>query len=273
MALNFDLDEFNQTLTMDVSGALDASAVDLADVSAAAVFQVDLAAMRATFKFSTDSSDIDTINDATDVKYHIDETSFPAINPVNATLHSTWTGDAGMPAGAVAELTGAILAGAEHDNSHMSIKHDFVRYLALNLFNTARGVDLFNNESELLQNLVSKGLTMRNTDMSNALVAADGLDNGTQDITNLGRVLITQLQATATGRARLATTVNTVSHSNPAAIPFVEDDTLSFVVTVNSDPNQHNLTGVAAIAPRTYRVVLHMKASPSNPTLGADNIV
>jgi hypothetical protein len=37
--------------------------------------------------------------------------------------------------------------------SKMLVKHDFLRYLALKLFNTAQGVDLFNNESALISNL------------------------------------------------------------------------------------------------------------------------
>lgn len=37
------------------------------------------------------------------------------------------------------------------------VKHDFIRYISLHLFNTIHGVDFLNNETDLLENIVYYG--------------------------------------------------------------------------------------------------------------------
>ena len=58
-------------------------------------------------------------------------------------------------------------------DNRMLVKHDFVRYLALKLFNTYQGVDLFSNENAMKEDLAAKGAAAwENVPRSSALVSS-----------------------------------------------------------------------------------------------------
>jgi hypothetical protein len=151
------------------------------------------------------------------------------------------------------------------------VKHDFVRYLAFRLFNTAYGVDLFSNESELLSDLVTKGATaaagivtaLNAVNQSAAALSGTAphkySTNASTGTSNFSRELLLQLANTQAGRARLVTAVQDAS--GIMSIPLAVNDTISFKVSVTAAPNQHILTDRPnPIETRTYKVVLHLKA-------------
>jgi hypothetical protein len=126
---------------MGVSGELLTISAEQIDASAVAVYYVDKTNLREVFQFQTDSSDVDFVNDSTDVKYFVkmqNWTSTAVINPAHAMMDAN-------------ESNSPIASGFANDRS--LVKHDFVRYLAEQLFNTHRGVDLFSNENELKDDL------------------------------------------------------------------------------------------------------------------------
>jgi hypothetical protein len=88
---------------------------------------------------------------ATDVKYYVFDRNWPAelkINPLHAMMNKTESEN--------------MLGNAEtFDDSKMLVKHDFIRYIALQLFNTVNGVDLFQNESDILENITYYGENSR----------------------------------------------------------------------------------------------------------------
>lgn len=268
MPVEFVLSHLDANLQMDLSGALDAASISVpTDISATAVFQIGLAALKDTFKFQSDALDISNVA-ASDVKYYVYPSSFPTgVNVAHAMLQS---GD-GYAVGA----TGAL--GSGYDDNRCLLKHDFVRYLALRLFNTVHGVDLFSNETELLENIVGHGHTIKtgiNTKLTAVGVsgsdaglagtdASKYLTNATTESKNLGRIIMQQLASSAP--ARFSTDI---SNSNAIqSMPFQADDALYFKVTVKAATNQNVLTGVGAIEDRVYHIKLLVKESPSNVTV------
>ena len=270
--VNFVLTHLDDTLSMDLSGVLDAGAVAIADASACAVFQLNVDDLKSVFKFQSDSMDISNA-DATDIKYYV----YPAAWPVGVNVaHAMMQGEHATGA------TGAMSAeGGSYDDDRNLVKHDFVRYLSKNLFNTIFGVDLFNNETELIENIVGHGNTIKGniTDKLTA-VGVSGSNNDlsgtagskffTNAITgnaNICRVILRQLASTSP--SRFATIA---ASSGIQSVPFAADDALYFKVTVKAATGQHELTGVSPINDRTYNIKLLLKASPSN-TVVSDSVL
>lgn len=264
------LEAFESSVTMATSGTLATQAVPTLDVSAAAVFMVDVANMQSVFQFQTDSTDLLDAS-ASDIKYYVNSASFPTVIAGNAMMDH-------------AGATGAIASGFAANKSLLC--HDFVRYLASKLFGTHHGVELFNNEPALLANLrtitgsgagnamktVTDALELVNLTGTHADMATDGdgnkyMTNSTTTNANLGKILFEQL--TSTVPARFAS----LSDSNAKqAMPLQADDVLSFKITINPATNQENLTSVSTIPARTYKIKLLMKATAdiANTTVDAN---
>jgi len=264
------LEAFESSVTMATSGTLAATAVPSMDVSAAAVFMVDVADMQSVFQFQADSTDL-LDADASDIKYYIDSTNFPTVISGNAMMDH-------------AGSTGAIATGFAANKSLLC--HDFVRYLATKLFGTHHGTELFSNEPALLTNLrtitgsgagnamatVTDALAAVNLAGTHAEMATDGdgnkyMTNATTGNANLGKILFEQL--TQTVPARFASLSDTNAKQS---MPLQADDILSFRITINAAANQENLTSVSAISARTYKIKLLMKATAdiANTTVDAN---
>ena len=258
--INFTLTGLNQTILMSTLGALDASAVSLEETDAVAVFYVKQSDMMDVFKFQSDSNDMNE-DAASDVKYYVFDRNWPAqlkINPLHAMMNKTESVN--------------MLGNAEtFTENKMLVKHDFIRYLSLKLFNTIHGVDLFSNESDLLENAVYGGETIRDTihgllanvsttssseSMSYDVSGNKYLTNDVSGNTNLCRELLRQMVAGAPGRFGSITDANT-----PQSLPFQPDDTINFKVTLQAAPTQNLLTGVSEIPVRSYLVKLVIKST------------
>lgn len=260
--VNFTLSGLNQTFTLGVSGELAAAAPAALDVSASAVYNIKLSDMLAVFKFQSDSFDVND-TDASDIKYYVFDASnaWPTdlvLNPANADMSNN----------PIFATGGDILANKN------KVKHDFVRYLALKLFNTAYGVDLFSNEDALLGDLVSKGATAHAA-IKTALAAvsttaaglantdANGLKYATNDLsgnTNFSRELLRQVAYAAPARFSATSNISGVQ-----SVPLQADDTINFKVSISADAAQHNLTSVAGpFDVRVYQIRLVLKAEPTN---------
>lgn len=252
MPVDFVLTGLNTTLTMDLSGSLAGEAPAALDISATAVYYVKTSDMVKVFKFQTDSFDVNDIS-ASDIKYYVfrDSANWPAnllINPAHAAMSAN------------AMLTSGV------DANKNLLKHDFVRYLADSLFNTVHGVDLFNNESALLENIALKGqdariaieLALDNVNaVKSTLGSADAsgyyfTTNTLTGNTNICRELMRQVASQAA--SRFAGTVASTVHQS---VPLVNGDTLNFKVTVAAATGQHDLTGVEGpFDARVYKIQL-----------------
>ena len=263
--VNFILHHLDADLTMNQLATLDASAATVVAGDACAVFQLAVADLKNVFKYQSDSVDISNA-DSSDVKYYVYPAAWPAgVNVAHAMMQGTAADGALNPMSA---------DGGSYDDNRNLLKHDFVRYLSKKLFNTIFGVDLFSNETELIENIVGHGHTIKTgivTKLTTVGVSGshadlsgnDGskhLSNATTGYANICREIVRQLAANAPGRfADLSNNVGTVT-----SVPFQPNDALYFKVTVKAAGSQESLTGVAAIPDRVYNIKLLLKESPTN---------
>lgn len=261
--VNFVLDALDSSLNMGVSGEVLSEEAPTLDVSATAVYYVDLSNLRQVFQFQTDSSDVDFVEDATDVKYFVKMGNWDpsaVINPAHAMMDAT-------------ESETPVASGFDPDRS--LVKHDFVRYLAQQLFNTHKGVDLFDNENALKDDLAEKGHDAWLNDISGALwyTSEEGesdentlngegfLTNDASGNDNLTRQLLLQMTHYAVERlVDQSGNLDINDTLEPQPIPFHIDDTISFKFTIHPADNQHQLTQrEQAVVPRPYEIKLVVK--------------
>jgi hypothetical protein len=268
-AANLILNAFQSSFTMDLSGVIHSQpAVTALDVSANATIHVDLGAMRNIFTYHTDSADV--INTpSTDLLFYVnsDSTADPKtgfagpalINPANALVDTSYIYN-------------------ESNTSKRLVCHDFVRYLSSKLFNTHYAADLFENEQELIDHLRTlsndaSGHVWGNIiDVANAVNTAQIYSDDDANICcQIFRQIITQFPA------RFADiTVDCVDAipiaSSQYYIPFIENDTIQFKLTISAAPGQETITGVSAIGDRSYSITLLLKetANIANPAVVDD---
>jgi hypothetical protein len=230
--------------------------------------------MKDLFQYQTDSNDLDNLPEA-DIKYYVDATALPPLNPVNAMMDDAASVNA-------ISLTGT--SGPLASNKAL-VCHDFTRYLASKLFGTHFGVDLFNNETELLQNLrlicddsaadhtwydiVAKVTNVSKTGAHLDLVVDANnnkyMTNATNDNTNLCRVLFNQMVLSDVSRFKDITNESaTYDGSIPHPLPFLVNDSISFKLTISPAADQEVLTQVEAFGGRSYEIKLIMVESPVN---------
>jgi hypothetical protein len=147
------------------------------------------------------------------------------------------------------------------------------------------GVDLFQNEQALKDDLASKGHSDAWTGNILTDISAVSITNNTisgpdasgeyyttnalSTSGNLCRVLLAQLMNTAPSRVYdlSAIALNGNLAIEKFSIPFQDGDSISFKLTLNAAPNQHVLVGKGTAVPaRTYKVRLNVVNS-----VNADN--
>ena len=258
--IQFVLTHLDSTVQMSVSGSFDGESIPPITTDARAIYQVSVDDMKAVFKYQTDSNDVLDASDS-DIQYYVYDTLFPTINPANAMMDAS---DSLNPI-ATSNTAGSLAS------NKMLVAHDFVRYLAFKLFGTHYGVDLFNNEVPLLQNLrsicddaeaghtwydIKAALADVGTAGGNAVLVANGdgdkyMTNEDTSAANLCRVLLKQMWGADPSRfASIEAT------DAPQSLPFYANDSISFVLSIDAAPDQELLTGVAAIPTRSYEIRL-----------------
>jgi uncharacterized protein YjbI with pentapeptide repeats len=264
--VDFTLTGLNQSFSLSTLASLDASSVAVESTDATGVFYVRLSDMTNLFQYQTDSYDMNNA-DASDIKYYVFHRLMPHelhINPSHAMMNKT-------------ESAGIIGESQTYAADKSLVKHDFIRYIALRLFNTYHGVDLFQNEQELHENIAYWGETVQNnidtilsgisTTSANESMSYDVsgnkyLTNDASGNTNLCRELMRQIAASEPSRFYN----NGSDTAGLRSVPLHEDDTINFKLTIHSASNQNSLTGVAAIPSRTYMIKLVLKNTVSTST-------
>lgn len=276
---DFVLSALSTSVTMNTQAVMDDGLVStILDSSAVAVFNINLDDVKNVFTFSSTTYDISDNLPSGEMHYFVHANQWPTnviINPSNSMMDK---------AGSVNPILTVPLA------TEMLVKHDFIRYLALKLFNTAMGTDLFSNESALLGDLNAKGLvawtdisenlwqyaTTKTTSAeidnmgilidpsSNELCTTDHFSGNT----NLCRELYQQLIYTSSGRSRFQNVV--LDGNNQAPIPFIAGDSISFLYTIHPAAGQNTVTGVSAFGGRSYRIKLQIVSSGASNTVPTD---
>ena len=264
--IDLTLPGLNQAFSLSTLATLDASSIAVETTDATAVYYVRLSDMTELFQYQTDSFDINDLS-SSDIKYYVFHRKLPAelkINPSHAMMNKTES--AGMLGGGDGYLIDKSL-----------VKHDFVRYIALRLFNTIQGVDLFSNETDLNENLTYLGETVRNnidtifsdisTTSANETMSYDAsgnkyLTNDASGNTNLSRELMRQIAAADPSRFYN----NGENNAGLKSVPLRENDTIIFKLTITSASGQNILTGVSVIPSRTYTIKLVLKNTVNSVT-------
>jgi uncharacterized protein YjbI with pentapeptide repeats/uncharacterized protein YjdB len=258
-SVNFSLAGLNQSFSLSTLAMLDASSIQMDATDATAVFYVRISDLINVFKYQTDAFDVNNV-DASDIKYYVFHRKWPAelkINPSHSIMNDS-------------ESNGMLGFGNNYANNKSLLKHDFIRYIALRLFNTVHGVDLFRNEFDLLENSVYLGETVRynidsilsgiSTTSSSGTMAYDAsankyLTNDSSGNSNLCRDLMRQVAAGAPSRFYN----NGPDDAGLRNVPFVENDTITFKLIVQAAATQNVLTGVSEIPSRSYTIKLILK--------------
>lgn len=269
--IEFIVPNFETEITLDVCGTLSAAFYTM-DVSAVADLNVDASLVRLAFQIQTDASDVVDAS-FSDIKYFVDREAFWASDSDHS--FSINAADAVLNTAATAPLV-PILDSSAQPSKYM-VCHDFIRYIASKLFNTPYGVDLFKNEIDLLNDvrlksqkvwavidnqLIKYDITSRpgsNTTIMHGVtydaqaspLGTLGSDNyySNDDVDNVCKKLLEQMAYY--NPARLSTIRNS---TDKQPIPFIGGDSISLKLTINPEPNQHNLTNVSAFGARTFRI-------------------
>ena len=247
-----------------------------------AVFYVKLSDMLSVFKFRTPRETDGSLNLAifdasSDIQYYVFRKCWPTslkINPSHAMLDQSES--SGI-------LTGGSGGNASFAANKSLVKHDFIRYISLQLFNTINGVDFLSNESDLLENLAYYGEVARvgimavldtiSTQSADITMAADAsgnryLTNAQTTNTNISRELLRQIYLNVP--ERLSALQN--SSGVLLSVPLVENDTLNIKVVVEPSPGQHTLTNRESVIPaRSYNIKLVMKNTVGGGGGGGSN--
>lgn len=272
--VEFTLPYLSSSYTMLQDGTLDDPVTGIVDSSAVAVFYMAQSDVNQIFRFQADSLDFsDTAY--SDLHYLIYMDRWPSsliLNPSNAMLDqqqsSTPILQVGIP-------------------EKMLVKHDFIRYLSDSLFNTPHGVDLFNNETQLIQHMNTLGYTAWQNDISGGLwkyastsdtpvssgfviEPVSGLKATTDDLPmddNIGRYMMNKLLQNNPHRFRDLV----LDEEGQAPIPIYTGDTFRFKFTVYPAENQHMLTGVAPLSGRAYEIRIVIDEGTNVNTVSDDD--
>jgi len=266
MNINFSLIGLNQSIDLSTFATLDSSSVNMDATDATSVFYIKVSDFNNIFKYHTDSFDINDIS-SSDVKYYVFHRKWPTdlkINPSHAMMDKT-------------ESINMLGFEQGYTSDKSLLKHDFIRYIALRLFNTIHGVDLFSNESDLQENTVYLGETVRNnidvilsgisTTSSSESMSYDAsgnkyLTNDASGNTNLCRELMRQIAAAAPDRFYN----NGGNDSLLKNVPLLENDTIKFKLIIRAAVGQNILTGVNEIPSRSYTIKLILKNTVNTNT-------
>lgn len=231
----FYLSAFDNSFNVTLA-TMDASAITIPDVSMSFTIDIALTDVKKLFQFDSSGS-VGNINDisASDLKYYVDVSKLP-----NDSTLTTFKSN---------------------------VTTDYIQYLALQLFNTIRGVDLFNNESDISANIVTNLGTVW-TNVTNIVTTLDKTNGTNNDLagnpkyltndnvtsSNLVRQLLLQMVNLVNTRFSSITPDNDTTFF---PLPFLVDDTISFILTLNSNANQKNIIGGSGpVEPRKYKISL-----------------
>lgn len=243
------------------------------DINACAVYELSVNLFKSMFYFQIDLN----YDENNKIKY------YTYANPDFNFVLSQSKLDNELSFGAIAQM----------NTNTMIISVDYTRYLALNLFGTHLGIDLFVNEGALVNDINNKlnNAMINNYNITQNINAIDGtdgslntdinqtyeydfrisryvkcytkffLDNNMNNY-NLCRELMLQLLLNQPDRFQ---TVQNIPEKQQ--LPFIPGDSISFKIGISAAQNQELLMGISPIPKRTYQIKIVLKDSiyPSIP--------
>ena len=271
-ATNVTAAYFDAEATPDVSGNFPNKAEIL----------VSKTVVQELFQYWTDSIDMTDVS-ANDILYRV---YYNAADSSNAPLSSLF-------------VSGAIVTATAPNTNPYNLNRrylpqDYLRFLALRLFNTTKGVDLFANETQVLMSVDERCKVALNARLSAltgetpGAIARDRSDfkvtmdvtspdgpstiiTGTLDTTaNPSKKILRQIMQNDAQRLDLTgAAFGADASGNWYKMPFVAGDKLYFPITITSPVNQDDLVGPRSVTieERTYLIkcIVTDSALPSTP--------
>lgn len=269
-SINFYIQQFNYSITM-TSGTFNKEEPNIYASDSIANFYVKTQDIRNVFMFKSNSLDINETS-ISDIKYFVRMSLWPnnlVINPCHAWVQHHH------------EIANSDKYGTIPDNRQL-VKHDFIRYISKELFNTHLATDLFLNENVLKYDLAWKGHYKVWNDIKNTLHNVDTIDlsvnlfnesmygidpiygkyltNDASGNENLCRKLINQMMSVSPSRFKNLNDIAIDISNGYYYVPFMNNDSISFILTLNPANNQHKLVNRSnPIPPRTYKIQINIK--------------
>jgi hypothetical protein len=279
--INFVLNAFSGSVTMDLSGALSTEMISDLSFDAVAILEISKDTMKDVFKYQTDSYSINNVY-TDDIKYYVYNNAFTQLNAANGMMDYSANGYSSQSPIATTLMDGTTAIAA----NKMLVAHDYIRYLAVRLFGSHQGVDLFSNQVELLSHLRAlagpdaSGSAWDNINVAlnaagaaNADLHADangGFFKDNEDTTSANVCRELMLQIAQYDPSRFSA-ISDTAEIQP--VPLVSGDSISFTLGIDAAAGQELLTGVTAIPKRTYKVRLVLVDSPANTAVAGDEAV
>ena len=268
------LDKLDVTVSLDVTGLIQETPHVIAiEHDAVADVDVSLEVMKDLFQIGVDGFDDSDTGKPT--RFYVVNDKIPSFLNIGANSYMT-----DKPIG-VGDINGN-----NYPTSYQSIKFDFVRYLANELFNTHYAVDLFTNQDVLradVSNKVNAGYSTTICDLmkkvsttgdhSGLLSDVDGkfLTEDTSGNDNLCRELYLQLVRKTPSRFNAL-----LKRTTKQPLPLLEGDTIGFRVIVKPATDQQKIIDPSnniQIAERKYLVRFNLKASGPSTVVPDKDIV
>uniref|UniRef100_A0A6C0JPW0 Uncharacterized protein n=1 Tax=viral metagenome TaxID=1070528 RepID=A0A6C0JPW0_9ZZZZ len=205
-------------------------------VDATAVQNVTRSRVRSTFKFQTDSDDLNDLSGA-DVKYYVRSSTDLGLDASSTYmgLDASWN-----PMSDTVVQTGMVATTGSNGASlnDMSPSADYLRHLADVLFGTHFGVDLFTNETAIIDNIIAES----QGEVQGHFIAAASMTNADNTSINLTRELIKQIFDTYPQRFQ-----DVSATYLEQSVPIETGDSISFRIIVRADGDQALVTGITNI--------------------------
>ena len=307
--IDFVLENFAIDRTLDVSGNFETSNIPTLDVSTTAYYYVSLESIKNTFLYSESEVSANVIDYYVDFNYN-------SADIANSNFGGRYTTDGtyGNPNTTGAFFFNPTLAFAEtseigypdSSRNKRTVAHDYIRSIAVDLFNTYQGAGLFQNYQELLRDIRDKfGFTGDNTsstvegEMANVIFAklnnisiqstnpdlltdatnynikyanATTLANPNDNIT---RVLMEQMLGSQPSRFADLGDSNLIGggFTGLRTLPFQVNDTINFKLTIHPATAQNSvISNEIVVHPRSYKIQLIL-VNTGNINDGNDNPV
>jgi len=210
---------------------------------------ITLATAQSLFQFQTDSLDMSDETAAEDILYKIEYDT--SATPLTADF-----------------VTSTILTagGMTFDNATKNIPNDFLAYLALSLFGTTKGVDLFTNEAAIatsVQTQSAAALNDRLVELAEfGALTYDGVNTAGTTLTNSNpsRMVFDHIMASQPSRFADISGYK-IGETDWFKMPILAGDSINFVLTIVS-PNDKTIVGSSgtAIDDRSYQIKMTVTA-------------
>ena len=268
------LNSFESSVTLGVDPSLDAETLSVPSSDAILTVPILTSDLRNLFTYASDSFEgtnfslhSTNYNDLanTDLRFFVNLDTLPvnfSINPANAEV----TQSAMIPS----------YSNTTDLKNMQTLKFDMLRYLAREIFTSARAVDLFNNENLMSSNLEALSFATWINNLNNlrdySTLASTGTRLNQSDTNgkyysmssdtanaNVAYQLFKQLLSLQSTRFQDISQYHlqdgTDGHYSEYKFPFMDDDIINFKLTINPSSNAHTVTG-AAVNPRSYLIKL-----------------